>query len=525
MTPRRALVVLIAVSACVHLACASLLGLGNDEAYHYLYATHPSLSYYDHPPLMAWIETASLRITGAPDSTWGPRLGFILLFAGSTALIYRLTERAYGPRAGFLAALALNLTGYYGLAASTFVLPDGPLLFFWLLTVDRLTVALQDRDGAGIGPWLGVGLAWGCALLSKYHAVFLPAAAGLYLLLDRRLLATLRRPGPYLAVLIGIALFSPVLVWNARNGWASFLFQGGRAVGGIRPRPDLLAGAIAAQAAYLFPWIWLPLVLILARGRKTWAQGRACERLWLCLAIVPWGMFLLVAAFRPVLPHWGLVGLVNLFPILGRDWAERLAARPDRARRLLTAAAAFSLVIAAFAVTEYRTGWLQRAPGSIGLLDERTDPTLDFHGWDQVADHMRALGLLENPNVFVFTRYWYQSAQIGRALGDDRPVLCYNPEDARGFAYWSRPEQWIGRDGILVTVGEPDGQARHFARFFARVDPVADFWVLRNGKPVRRIGLFRCINERLAYPYTREAATQLAAANRDEMPRAGKTTY
>ena len=41
------------------------------------------------------------------------------------------------------------------------------------------------------------------------------------------------------------------------------------------------------------------------------------ERLWLCLAVVPLGVFTAVACFRPVLPHWGLIGLVSLFPLLG----------------------------------------------------------------------------------------------------------------------------------------------------------------------------------------------------------------
>ena len=49
-------------------------------------------------------------------------------------------------KAGFLAALALNLTGYYGLAASMFALPDGPLLFFWLLTLDRLSLAVDEPE-------------------------------------------------------------------------------------------------------------------------------------------------------------------------------------------------------------------------------------------------------------------------------------------------------------------------------------------------------------------------------------------
>ena len=134
---------MIVTTALLRLFSACILGLGNDEAYHSLYAAHPSLGYYDHPPMMAWIEIAGLALPGAAASASALRLGFIVMFAGSTWLLARLTTRYYGERAGFIAALALNLTGYYGLAASTFALPDGPLLFFWLLTMDRLSIALD----------------------------------------------------------------------------------------------------------------------------------------------------------------------------------------------------------------------------------------------------------------------------------------------------------------------------------------------------------------------------------------------
>ena len=152
----------------------------------------------------------------------------------------RLTSRFYGPRAGFLAALALNLSAYYTAAAGTFALPDGPLLFFWLLTLDRLAVAL-DAPGRP-WPWVAVGLAWGGALLSKYHAVFLPAGTLLYLLLEPSARPWLRRPGPYLAVVVGLLVFSPVIWWNATHEWISFAFQGGRALGAVRFRPETLAG-------------------------------------------------------------------------------------------------------------------------------------------------------------------------------------------------------------------------------------------------------------------------------------------
>ena len=510
MNARLALLILIVISTAIRLSCATILGPGNDEAYHYLYAKHPALSYFDHPPMMAWVEMAGLSLPGAGDATWALRIGFIALFAGSTLLLARLTARYYGEKAGFLAALALNLTGYYGLAAAMFALPDGPLLFFWLLALDRLSLAVEEPGGGRLRHWVEAGLAWGGAMLSKYHAVFIPLGVAALLLLDPQRRRRLRQPGPYVALAVGLLGFSPVLIWNAQHGWVSFLFQGGRAVGGWTPRPDYLAVALLAQAGYLFPWIWIPLVVLLVRGWRRWpALADGPERLWLCVAAVPLGVFTAVAGFRPVLPHWGLIGLVPLFPMLGRQWAERL---PSRGRRPLAIYAGLSLTLVTLTLVEFRTGWFQRGGATRwGLMSDRTDPTLDFYGWDQVAARIRQLGMVAGQGDFVFTRYWYQSAQLAYALGGDRPALCYNSDDPRGFAFWSHPDDWIGRDGILVLVGnEPGVIAGYFRRWFAKVEPASEFWVERSGKPVRRIRLYRCTQQRIAYPFTGASRRQLA---------------
>ena len=455
MPIRRALWILIVASTTLRLFSACYLGLGNDEAYHWLYATHPALGYYDHPPMMAWIEMLGLALPGAGASTWAIRIGFIALFAASTWLLANLTARFYGERAGFLAALALNLTGYYGLAASTFALPDGPLLFFWLLSLDRMSVALGPavafqpatgnalRDGEPPGepplrqrlavpptsndlaslPWLLVGLAWGGAMLSKYHGIFLPMGTALYLVLHRPARRWLAHPGPYLAIIVALAVFSPVIIWNATHNWASFLFQGGRAVGSAATfRPDGLLLALLAQALYLFPWIWVQLIAVLSAGCWNWRRTRPHERLLLALSIAPLCVFTLVACFRPVLPHWGLIGLASLFPLLGRNWSARLEARPLRTRRFLAGAAGFSVLFLAFTFAEYRYGILQRGhDGKGGLIDASRDPTLDLYGWDQVADEIQKRRLVDDPGTFLFTRFWYQSAQLAHALGGQAP--------------------------------------------------------------------------------------------------------
>ncbi|MFO0888376.1 MAG: glycosyltransferase family 39 protein [Isosphaeraceae bacterium] len=501
VTSRRAILLLIAVSSLLRLIAAASLGLGNDEAYHFLYAVHPDLSYYDHPPMLAWVEWVGLAAAGSLFSPIALRSGFILLAAGSTWLMWRIADRWYGPRAGFLASLALNLTGYYGLAAGTFALPDGPLLFFWLLTIDRLSLAL--RQPGRVFPWVSVGAAWGCALLSKYHAVFLPAGTVLFLLSHPPMRRWLRSPGPYLAVGLGMLVFSPVLIWNERNGWVSFLFQGGRALGGLLPRPDYLATALGAQAGYLFPWIWIPLLVLLARALRNWKNvARDEERLAVCLALVPFGVFTLVACFRPVLPHWGLIGLVPLFPALGQTWERQLERRPTATRRALSIAAAFPVIMLGLTVLEFRTACFQRAPGQgWGLFTAQRDPTGDLYGWDQVANRLQQLGVLDDPNTFLFTRTWFQSAHLAHATRMKRPVVCYNVEDPRGFAFWSRPADRVGQDGILLIIDDEYMTDAFHRRWFQSSTLLDDFTVERSGKPLRRVRAYRLRNQLAAFPF------------------------
>ena len=508
MTPRRALWGLIVVSGLLRLVWAASLGPGNDEAYHYLFTVHRDWSYFDHPPMLALIGSAGLALAGGAGSLFSLRLGFVLLFAGSTWLMARLTARFYGDRAGVLAAFALNVTGYYTAAAGAFALPDGPLLFFWLLTLDRLAVAVQTPEGSGHGlwSWSAVGLAWGGALLSKYHAVFLPAGTLLYLAIEPTARHWFKRPGPYLAVVIGLLVFSPVIGWNATHGWASFAFQGARAIGAsARFRPETFLAALVLPALYLFPWIWYRLVsLLIDRGRRSLDPGAsAADRFLLGQSVLPLGTFLAVACTRPVLPHWTLVGFLPLFPMAGEAWERALAADPIRFRRRLAAYAILPVLAASLAVFQARTGFFQKGrPGGLGLVTALQDPTADMVGWDAVAAEFRRRGLLDRPDSFLFTSSWYQSGQIAFATRESRtPVLCYHAWDARSFAFWSKPDEWIGRDGILVEIGDAPNDPLRFRRWFTRIESLGSFDIQRAGAPVRTVKLYRCVNQTLAFPF------------------------
>ena len=140
-----------------------------------------------------------------------------------------------------------------------------------------------------------------------------------------------------------------------------------------------------------------------------------------------------------------------------------------------------------------------------GLFDARTDPTADLYGWDLVADRLEELGILDDPDTFLFTRYWYQSAQIAHAIHLRLPVLCYNIDDPRGFAFWSKPGQWLGHDGILLMINDEFVPVTFYApgsrtQYHLRISrsSVVDAASPRSGIPARRsIG---CVSLRLLPP-------------------------
>jgi hypothetical protein len=524
MTTRRGLWYLILVATALRLVVAACLGPGNDEAYHYLFAVHPDWSYFDHPPMLALVESAGLAVVGFHAKVLALRLGSVALFAASTWLMARLTARLYGPAAGWMAAFALSATAYYGVAAATFALPDGPLVFFWLLTLDRLLVAIQEPGRAGAWAW--AGLAWGGAMLSKYQAIFLPLATLAFLVGEPAARHWLRRRGPYLALGLGLLVFTPVIVWNRSHGWASFAFQGGRALGSSAIRPDRFAVFLLGQAVYLFPWLWvLLLAALFSRSRD--GSGRPQEelpgRFLRYQAVVPLAAFGAVALVQPVLPHWSLVGFLGAFPLLGRAWSRRQQTSPVRVTVRLSVLGTLAIALTGVTVIQAETGLFQQEGcHGLGLVPVARDPTVDFFGWDQVSRALESRGLLDRPELFLFTDRWYHSGQLAFATDGRIAVACYNRRHAQNFAYWFDPKDWVGRDGIFVGINDCETVVRDLSRSFRHFEPLGTIPILRNGVPIRTVQLYRGIHQTAPFPAGNTHGIEPPLAGRREPDGSGR---
>ena len=239
--------------------------------------------------------------------------------------------------------------------------------------------------GAG-GARPGCAPGWRCS--PNTPPVLVIAGAFLYLLASRPHRAWLARPQPYVAAVLALLVFSPVLLWNATHHWASFAFQGGRAEG-LRFHPFAPIGVLAGEALFVLPWIWVPMMAVwiatLRRGAADWRRWLLC---W--LGTPPIVLFAAIALWsnQRILFHWAAPGYLMLFPLLGEALAQRLP--NPMLRRILIGTAALAIGAVAVISTQLTFGWLEPVIQAFA----RKDPTIEGIDWTSVRTDLVKRGLL-----------------------------------------------------------------------------------------------------------------------------------
>jgi hypothetical protein len=235
----------------LRLIAAAVTPITFDEAYYWMWSKHLAGGYYDHPPMVAFVIRAGTMIAG--DTEFGVRLVSILLALPMSYAVWRAAEILFGgERVAATAAVLLNVT-LLAAVGTLIVTPDAPLLVASSFVLFFLAKVLETGRGAW---WLAVGAAVGAALLSKYTALFFGLAILIWLATvpsQRRWLIT---PWPYLGGVVALAIFAPVIIWNADHQWVSFIKQMGRAR--IEDfRPAFIAELAPTQVAFATPLVFI----------------------------------------------------------------------------------------------------------------------------------------------------------------------------------------------------------------------------------------------------------------------------
>ncbi len=217
------LVFAILAAFVLRLGFAAWAPLSFDEAYYWLWSRNLDLSYFDHPPAIAYAIRAGTALFG--DTSIGVRVVPVLLSIAASWAVWEagaaVTGNAYG---GAWAALVFNLTPMVGIETLA-ATPDALEIVAAAFMLWALVKVQQTGRGAW---WLAVGAAAGFAMLSKYTAFFLGAGILVWLLAAQRQRHWLLTAWPYAGAALAFALFAPVIVWNVQHDWMSFAKQLGR---------------------------------------------------------------------------------------------------------------------------------------------------------------------------------------------------------------------------------------------------------------------------------------------------------
>jgi 4-amino-4-deoxy-L-arabinose transferase-like glycosyltransferase len=281
---------------------AAVSPLRVDEAYYWTWSRESVISYLDHPPMISWCVYFGTQIFG--DTNFGVRFSGLLAMLVMQVLLADIVWRTTRDwRYAILAVLLPEAALDYGLLI-TKVVPDTALITFGLAMVWALVrLALSGN----LRWWLLAGLFGGFALLSKYIVILLLPAIVAYAVLPSWRIKQLSSPYPWLAALIALVIFSPVLYWNAVHDWVSFRFQLDRPTQIEGWSLKFLAEFVGNQFLLLSPLLF-PVVLI-GTAKLGWRGFRAKDPIAIlfsmCVA-VPIGFLLWRSLYGRIGDSWPL---------------------------------------------------------------------------------------------------------------------------------------------------------------------------------------------------------------------------
>jgi len=217
------LTLFIIISVILRLLSINHANLIAEEAYYWNYSEHLDFSYLDHPPIVALLIKFSTSILGTNEL--GVRLSTLFCWGLSSYFSFKLSN-LISKDSGLYALFLLAILPFFFIH-SLIITPDAPLTACWSATIYCLYRAIildESNYWYKAGFWLGIGM------LSKYTIILLGPTTLIFLCINPKYRSWFARKEPYLCALITILFFTPVIYWNYKHDWASFIFQSVRRI-------------------------------------------------------------------------------------------------------------------------------------------------------------------------------------------------------------------------------------------------------------------------------------------------------
>jgi len=256
--------ILIADRVIFHLFAGPL----PDEAYYWLWGQHPDWSYFDHPPLQAWLQGLSTHLFG--NTLFGLRAPGLLTSAVLMGCILWWVNklREEGITLNRSEALLVTFASPLVFIFAEMVFNDHLLLALLAIASVFLRLTLDSVASTGrpaLPALYGAALAAGLAMLTKYNAALFVLGV-LPVLVMRPYRPLWRSPHFYLALVLALLCLVPIAIWNLQHAGASFQYNlvERESVSSI---PDIIRSALTFVLGFLLalsPFLVAPLVRLIS---------------------------------------------------------------------------------------------------------------------------------------------------------------------------------------------------------------------------------------------------------------------
>lgn len=484
--------------------------LSEDEAHYWEWSRNLDLSYYSKGPMVAYIIFTFTSIFG--NTELGVRFGAIAVSLGINLITYLFISDMFNEKKAFYSVMLMNIIPLFAAGAIIFTI-DPPFFFFWCLAIFFTHKAINyDKRW-----WYAVGIALGMGILTKYTmTLFIPLLFA-FLLLSRANNHWVIKKEPYLAVIIGLLFFTPVILWNLQHDWVSFRHVAGQAglsderAWSLREAVKNFSEFIGIQIVIITPVIFAGMVyagyrsvrgfIMERRGMPCFCMEGSSQRnafhnpisgddyLFLIIFSMPIFLFFLIySLYSKVQGNWAAIAYFTATIATVAVFDEVY----ERKRSSFLKITIISGIVIASLVTAvgHNTDLLK----SIGI-PIKPDPTARLKGWNELGNEISKINKGMQKHTFIFSNRYQISSELAFYVDGHPKVYCVNlGRRLNQYDFWEGFDRLTGWDAIYVKGYGNAANDPEIDNAFSSCEKVKAFIAFDDGYKQKTFSIFRCYN-------------------------------